>query len=92
MARAALNSERLLSTRLRYFYQARDIFWVKLIMGTFIALQMKSFIPKKFKLHAGAKMCYSGNFSERAGMAVSFFMALNNPWQDFKKSFCFEFL
>ena len=73
MARAALNSERLLSARLRYFYQARDIFWVKLIMGTFIALQMKSFIPKKFKLHAGVRMCYFDNFSERAWMAVPFF-------------------
>jgi hypothetical protein len=41
---------------------AKDIFWIKLIKGTFIALQMKSFITKKFKLHAGVEMCYFANF------------------------------
>ena len=38
--------------------------------GTFIALQMKAFDPKKFKFHAGVKKCHFGNFLEWAGMAV----------------------
>ena len=35
-----------------------------------MALQMKSFDPKKIKLHAGVKKCHFGNFLERDGMAV----------------------
>ena len=49
---------------------ARDTFWVKSQNGTFIALQMKSFGPKKFKFHPRVKKCHFGNFSEWAGMAV----------------------
>ena len=48
---------------------ACDIFWIKSINGTFIALQIKSFSPKKIKLHARVKKCF-GNFSERGGMDV----------------------
>ena len=51
---------------------ASDIFWINSIKGAFIALQMKSFGPKKFKLHARVKKCHFGYFSERAGMAVPY--------------------
>ena len=33
--------------------------------GTFTALQMKSFDPKKIKVHAGVKKCHFGNFIEK---------------------------
>ena len=42
----------------------------KSINGTSIALQLKSFSPKKFELHARVKKGHFGNFSERAEMAV----------------------
>ena len=40
--------------------------------------------PKKISnyIHAGAKKCHFGKFSDRAGIA-----ALMNPSQDFKKNF-----
>ena len=44
---------------------ACDIFWIKSINGTFIALQIKSFSP----IQARVKKCFD-NFSERDGMAV----------------------
>ena len=49
---------------------ARDIFWIKSQNGTFLALQIKAFGPKKYKFHAGVKKCHFGNFSERAEMAM----------------------
>jgi hypothetical protein len=48
-----------------------DIFWIKSINGTFIALQIKSFGPKKFKIQAGVKKCHFVNFLEgRDGRAL----------------------
>ena len=51
---------------------AGDIFWIKSLNGTFLALQIKSFGPKKLKIHAGVKKCHFGNFSVRAGLAVPY--------------------
>ena len=68
---------------------ARDTFWIKSLNGTFLALQIKSFGPKKFKLHVGVKRCHFGNFSERAGMAVPcYYSPLKNPTLGFKKKLC----
>ena len=50
--------------------RARDIFWIKSLNGTFLALQIKAFGPNNFRFHAGVKKCHFGNFSEWAGMAV----------------------
>ena len=41
---------------------ARDIFWIKSLNGTFLALQIKSFGPKNFDFHAWVKKCHFGNF------------------------------
>ena len=54
----------------KHLDRAWDIFWIKLLNCTFLALQIKAFGPKKFKFHAGVKKCHFGNFSEWAGMAV----------------------
>ena len=35
-----------------------------------LPLQMNTFGPKKFELHAWVKKCHFGNFSEKAGMAM----------------------
>ena len=46
------------------------MFWIKLVGGTFKALQKSNLAQKFFELHAWVKKCHFGNFSERAGMAV----------------------
>ena len=51
---------------------ARDIFWIKSLNGTFLALQIKVFGPKNSKFHAGVTKYHLGIFSEWAGMAVSY--------------------
>ena len=44
---------------------ACDKFWIKSTNGTFIALQIKSFGPKKkFTLQAGVKKCHLGNLGK----------------------------
>ena len=43
---------------------ARDIFWTKSLNGTFSALQINSFGPKKIDFHAWVKKCHFGSFSE----------------------------
>ena len=60
---------------------AWDTFWIKSKNGTFIALEIKSFGPKKIKYHPRVKKCHFGNFSEWA------WMALKNPSQELKKYF-----
>ena len=35
---------------------ARDIFWIKSLNGTFLALQLKAFGPKNFDFHAWVKI------------------------------------
>ena len=42
---------------------ARDVFWIKSQNGTFLALQIKAFSPKKIKFHAWVKKCHFGNFT-----------------------------
>ena len=49
------------------FWSIYSIFEIKLLCGTFKALQKKQFGPKFFELHAWVKKCQFGNFSERAG-------------------------
>ena len=55
---------------------ARDIFWIKSLNGTFLALQIKAFGPKNFDFHAWVKKCHFGNFSEFSKIAK---MALFYP-------------
>ena len=43
--------------------EARDIFWIKSQNGTFIALQMKSFGPKKFQISPTGKKVPFWQFS-----------------------------
>ena len=43
---------------------ARDIFWIKSLNGTLLALQIKAFDPKKLKFYEGVKKYHIGNFSE----------------------------
>ena len=73
-------------------FDSWDIFWINSNNGTFIALQMKSFGSKNFKLHAGVKKCHFDNLSDRAGMTGLVSTTLKNPLLDFKNYFCFGFL
>ena len=43
----------------------------KSINGTFIALQIESFGPKKIKLQAGIKNCHFGNYLEKDPVGVA---------------------
>ena len=44
---------------------AGDIFWIKSLNGTFLALQIKTFgQKKKIDFHALVKKCHFGSFSE----------------------------
>ena len=59
---------------------ARDIFWIKSLNGTFLALQIKAFGPNNFDFHAWVKKCHFGNFWKFRSSVLSVVI-----WKDLHK-------
>ena len=68
---------------------AWDTFWIKSRNGTFSALQMKAFGPKKMNFMQGLKSAILAIFQSGLGWLCPVSPVLNNPSQELKKYFWF---
>ena len=72
----------------KHLDKTSDIFWIKLLIGTFVSLVQWRHLAWKNSI------CHFGNLSEWAGMdgCALLVLALKNPSQEFKNYFRFGFL